>query len=286
MSGVLQQLLNALTLGSVYCLIASGLTLVYGIMGVPNFAQGNIYMLGAYVAFFLTPLLAYNYWLIFLATVITMMVAGLLVERLCFRPVRDAPHVNSFVVALGLLMIIEGLVIVLFGADYKKVLPPWKGVVEFYGITITIQRLLVIFGTLLIIFSLHYFLKRTKAGMCLDAMSQNRDLALMIGINVNRMSLIAFMISTGLAGVGGVLMAPVSFVYPEMGMTPLLVAFAAIIFGGLGSLSGAVLGSFIMALAQVFSTQYISAAMSEVAIFGIMIVILLFRPRGIMGGRA
>jgi branched-chain amino acid transport system permease protein len=255
-------------------------------MGVPNFSQGNIYMLGAYVAFFLAPLFANNYWLIFLATVIIMMVMGLVIERLFFRPVRDAPHINSFVVALGILMLIEGLVIVSFGADYKKVSPPWKDIVEFHGVTITVQRLLVILGSILIIFSLHYFLRRTKLGMCLEGMSQNRDLALMLGINVNRMSLLSFMMSTGLAGAGAALMAPVSFVYPEMGMTPLLIAFAAIIFGGLGSLSGAVIGSFIMALAHVFSTQYISAAASDIAIFGIMIVILLFRPRGIMGGRA
>jgi branched-chain amino acid transport system permease protein len=285
MSEVLQQILNALVLGCIYCLIASGLTIVYGIMGIPNFAQGNLYMLGAYLTFLLAPLLANNYWVLLLITIFIMGGIGLIIERLCFRPLRKAPHVNSFVVALGVLMAIEGLIILFFGADYKEVKAPWEGIVNFKGVSIKIQRILLILGTFLALGILHYFLRRTKKGMSLDAMSQNRDLALMVGIDVNRMSLLAFAISTGLAGVGGALMAPVSFVYPEMGMTPLLIAFAAIIFGGMGSLAGAVLGSFIMAVTQVFSTQYISSVVSDMAIFGIMITILLFRPKGIMGGR-
>ncbi len=285
MAEIFQQLLNALVLGCVYCLIASGLTIVYGIMGIPNFAQGNLYMLGAYLAFLLAPLFTDNYLALLLMTTIIMGPVGLLIEQLCFRPLREAPHVNSFVVALGILMTLEGLIILFFGADYKEVKAPWETIVNIGGGSIKGQRVLVIVGTFFALGLLHFFLKKTKKGMSLEAMSQNRDLALMMGINVNRMSLLAFAISTGLAGVGGALMAPVSFVYPEMGMTPLLIAFAAIIFGGMGSLAGAVLGSFIMAGTQVFSTQYVSSAVSDMAIFGVMIVILLFRPRGIMGGR-
>jgi branched-chain amino acid transport system permease protein len=285
MAELLQQVLNVLVLGSIYCLVASGLTLVYGIMRVPNFAQGNLYMAGAYVVFLLGSLFRIDYWFVFLATTLIMGAVGLVIERLCFRPVRNAPHVNSFVIALGVLMAIEGLVVIFFGADYKEVEPPWKRTVDFYGVTITGQRLLVIWGTILIMAILQFFIKKTKSGMSLDAMSQNRELALIVGVNVNRMSLLAFVISTGLAGVAGALMAPVSFVYSAMGMTPLLIAFAAVIFGGMGNLSGAVLGSFIMAGAQVFSTQYFSTVFSDVAIFGIMIAVLLFRPTGILGGR-
>jgi branched-chain amino acid transport system permease protein len=285
MAELLQQVLNVLVLGSVYCLVASGLTLVYGIMHVPNFAQGNLYMAGAYVVFLLGSLFGLNYWLVFLATILIMGAVGLVIEKVCFRPVRNAPHVNSFVIALGVLMAIEGLIVIFFGADYKEVNAPWKRIVDFYGVTIAGQRLLVILGTFLVMAILQFFIKRTKTGMSLDAMSQNRELALMVGVNVNQMSLLAFVISTGLAGVAGALMAPVSFVYPAMGMTPLLIAFAAVIFGGMGNLSGAVLGSFIMAGTQVFSTQYFSSVFSDIAIFGIMIAILLFRPKGILGGR-
>lgn len=285
MAELLQQVLNVLVLGSIYCLVASGLTLVYGIMHVPNFAQGNLYMAGAYVVFLLASLFRINYWFVFLSTILIMGAVGLVIERVCFRPVRNAPHVNSFVVALGLLMAIEGLIVIFFGADYKEVEAPWKRILDCYGVSIGGQRLLVILGTFSVMAILQYFIKSTKTGMSLDATSQNKELALMVGINVNQMSLLAFMISTGLAGAAGALMAPVSFVYPAMGMTPLLIAFAAVIFGGMGNLSGAVLGSFIMAGAQVLSTQYFSSVFSDIAIFGIMIAILLFRPKGILGGR-
>ncbi len=121
--------------------------------------------------------------------------------------------------------------------------------------------------------------------MSLDAMSQNKELALMTGINVKQMSLVAYATSTALAGLAGVLMAPVSLVYPAMGMTPLLIAFASVIFGGMGNLTGSVLGSLIMAGTQVFTTQYLSAVFSDISIFGIMIAVLLFRPKGLLGGR-
>jgi branched-chain amino acid transport system permease protein len=285
MAEFLQQLLNAAVLGCIYCLIASGLTIVYGIMGIPNFAQGALYMLGAYLTFLLAPMFADNYWVLLALIVLIMAPLGIVIEQLCFRPLRDAPHENSFVMALGILMVIEGGIILFFGAEYREVKAPWDGIVSFGEVSIKIQRLLVIAGTVLLLGALYYFLRRTKKGMSLEAMSQNKELALMIGVNVNRMSFLAFAISTGLAGIGGVLMAPVSSVYPEMGMTPLLIAFAAVIFGGMGSLAGAVLGSFLMAGAQVFSTQYISSVASDVAVFGLMIITLLFRPKGIMGGR-
>jgi len=280
-----QQIMNALVLGSIYCLVASGLTLVYGIMRVPNFAQGNLFAAGAYLVFFMRSSLGLNYWLVFILTIVAMGIMGLIVEGLCFRPVRDAAHVNSFVVALGVLMALEGLIVIIFGADYKEVKPPWRTIIDFWGITLTAQRILVILGSLVVMILLEVFIKKSKAGMQMDAMSQNRDLALMVGVDVNRMSLLAFAISTGLAGVAGALMAPVSYVYPAMGMPPLLIAFAAVIFGGMGNLNGAVLGSFILAGAQVFSTQYLSATFSEISIFGLMIAILLFRPKGITGGR-
>ncbi len=280
-----QQILNATVLGCIYCLIASGLAIVYGIMRVPNFAQGNLYMLGAYLTFFLTSKFVDNYFVLLALTVLIMAPLGMVIERLCFRPLRDAPHENSFVMALGILMAIEGAIVLFFGAEYVEVKAPWDGILRLGGVSLKGQRVLVIAGTVLLLVALYYFLRKTKKGMSLEAMSQNKELALMIGVNVNRMSLLAFAISTGLAGIGGVLMAPVSSVYPDMGMAPLLVAFAAVIFGGMGSLAGAVIGSFLMAGAQVFSTQYISSVVSDVAVFGIMIITLLFRPQGIMGGR-
>lgn len=285
MAEFFQQLLNVVTLAGIYCLIASGLTLVYGVMGVPNFAQGSLYTVGAYLSFFLASIFGSNYWMIFLGAFVIMGAVGVLIEILCFRPVYDAPHINTFVVALALMMILEGSVVLIFGGDFLEVEPAWKGIVEFWQVTITKQRLLVILGSALIMVILNLFLKKTRKGMCLEAISQNKDLGFIVGINANHMSLLAFIISTGLAGLAGTLVAPVGYLFPEMGMSPLLVGFAAVIFGGLGSLAGAIIGSFVMAAAFVFSTQYITAIVSDIAIFGIMIIILIFRPTGIMGGR-
>lgn len=135
MAELLQQVLNVLVLGSIYCLVASGLTLVYGIMHVPNFAQGNLYMAGAYVVFLLASLLRINYWFVFLAAILIMGAVGWVIERVCFRPVRNAPHVNSFVVALGVLMAIEGLIVIFLGQIIKR----WRHPGREYWIVMVLQ---------------------------------------------------------------------------------------------------------------------------------------------------
>lgn len=279
-----QQLINGLTLGCIYCLLASGLTLVYGVMYVPNFAQGNLYMVGAFIGFYLLPLFGANYWLALLGAAVILAIIGGLIERIFFRPVRDDPHVNAFVVALGLLMVLEGIVTLLCGEDFKVFVTPYDRVLSFGSFVITIQRSIVILGTPIVLSLLQLFLKKTKTGVSIIAMSQNRELASMVGINVNRVSMIAFVISTALAGIAGVLIAPILLVYPQMGMGPLLIAFAAVIFGGLGSLPGAVLGALIMAIAQVLCIHYGASAFSNIAIFGVMVAILIFKPTGLMGG--
>lgn len=280
---LIQQALNAVVLGSIYCLVASGLTLVYGVMHIPYFAQGNVYMAAAYAVYFFLVTLGFNFWVTCLLVIVLFMFIGAGVELLCFRPVRNAPHINSFTVAIGLLMVIEGAIILLFGADYKEVPAQIILTLEVSSITISAQRITVILGTAIIMISLHLFLKKTQWGMCLEAMSQNGELATMLGIKINRMSMIAFIISGVLASLGGLLMAPLSFVYPAMGVTPLLISFAAVIFGGMGSLPGAVVGSFVMAFAQVFTTHFVASTVEEVGIFAMMILILIFLPKGIMG---
>ena len=279
-----QQIFNGIILGCIYCLLASGLTLVYGVMHVPNFAQGNLYMVGAFIGFYLLPLFGANYWLALLGTAVVLAIIGGMIERILFRPVRDDPHVNSFIVALGLLMVLEGIVTLLCGEAFRTFPSTYNYVLRFGNLVMTVQRVIVILGTAFILSLLGLFLRKTKTGTSIIAMSQNRELALMVGINVNRISMIAFAISTGLAGVAGVLIAPILLVYPHMGMAPLLIAFAAVIFGGLGSLIGAILGAFIMAITQVLCIHFAATIFSNIAIFGLMIVILIFRPTGLMGG--
>lgn len=285
MTEIAQQFLNVIVLASIYCLIAAGLSIVYGVMRIPNFAQGNIYMFGAYLVCLFSglPALSGSFLLVSVLSLFTIGLLGIAIDLFCFRPLKDKPHVNMFIVAIGLMMFLEGFVIVAFGPDYKEVPPIWAHTFNFGEVTITFQRLLVVVGSAIALMAVYLFIKHTKSGAMLEAMSQDYDLAIITGINTNRMSLVAFMISVALAGFAGIIISPVSFVYPYMGGMPLLIAFAAVIFGGMGSLVGAVLGAFIMAAVQVWTTQYFSEMVSNIAIFGIMILILIFKPEGLMG---
>lgn len=158
----LQQGLNGITIGCIYCLLASGLTIIYGVMRVPNFAQGNLYMVGAFIGFYLFPVLNFNYWLALLGSTIALAGIGVLIDKFLFRPVRDDPHENSFVVALGLLMVLEGLVTIVWGEDFKTFRTPYGGVNSFGGLVITTQRIIVIVGTGAVLGLLQLFLAKTR----------------------------------------------------------------------------------------------------------------------------
>ena len=147
----IQQIFNGITLGCIYCLLASGLTLVYGVMHVPNFAQGNLYMVGAFLGFYLLPFFGTNYWLTLLGVASALAIIGILIDKLLFRPVRNAPHVNAFVVALGLLMVLEGIITLLCGEDFKSFGSPYNKVVTFGRFVITQQRIVVILGTAVVL---------------------------------------------------------------------------------------------------------------------------------------
>jgi len=265
-------------------MLASGLTLVFGVMGVPNFAQGHLYMLGAYSAFFLVMSYSINYWLALILVTIGMGVIGLLIERIIFRPTREGPEVNMFVAAMGLLMILEGIALYFFGSHTRWLVTSYTSdVLTLAGLTLQFQRLIIIVGTLVVMASLQLFLKKTTTGATLEATAQQREGAMLCGIKVGRVFAIAFAIGTALAGLAGALVGPAVQIMPSMGLGPLLIAFSAVIFGGLGSVTGAMLGALVMGLVESLASAYISGTYSWVFIFGIMILALLFRPAGLLG---
>lgn len=264
-------------------LLASGLTLVLGILGVPNFAQGHLYMLGAYLCYYLVMPYAINYWLSLILVTIALGLMGLIIERLIFRPMRDAPEVNLFVAALGLLMVLEGGALYLFGPRSKYIVTSFsREVITVADLAFPVQRLIVIGGTIIVMICLWLFTKKTTLGAALEATAQNRQGAMLCGIKVRTITAMAFAIGTALAGVAGVLVAPSLQVNPHMGLGPLLIAFAAVIFGGLGSVPGAVLGGFVMAIVESLASGYISAKYSWVFIFLILIMVMMFRPAGLL----
>jgi len=279
----LQQIINGIMLGSVYSLVALGLTLIYGILHIPNFAHGHMYMFAAYVTFFLVTIFHFNYWVAIAGAMITMAAFGALAERLVYRPLRRAPEINYFIAAIGLLMILESGAYILFGPSSRQFPPIHEQLLTFFGITVTLQRILVIACTAILILLLQLFIKKTTVGATIEAVAQNRQGAQLVGININRVATMTFAIGTALGAAAAGLIGPVSWVYPTMGNMPNLKAFVIIILGGMGSLPGAVLGGYLLGLLEALGAGYISANYEPLFAFGILIIILAFKPTGLFG---
>eukprot|EP01137_Pigoraptor_chileana_P003875 Opistho-2@44730 len=188
----LQQLLNGLTLGGIYSLVALGLTLVYGILHVPNFAHGAFYMVGAFAALKLMAVWGFNYWLAMLGAAALVAVIAAVSERLVFHPLRHASGLHPMIAAIGLLLFLEAGAQALWGADFQRMNTPYTGIVMFAGVTAPVQRLLIIAGAFTLMLVLHLFLTRTVTGSTIVAMAQNRDGASLVGIDANRVAMLTF----------------------------------------------------------------------------------------------
>jgi branched-chain amino acid transport system permease protein len=279
----LQQIFNGIMLGSTYAVVALGLTLVFGILHIPNFAHGHLYMLGAYVSFFAMTKFGFGFWPALITSVLLLALAGVVVEFLVYRPLRDQPHINSFISAIGALMILETGVIVTWGPQAHRIPNPYPGTVELLGITMTQQRLLLIIAALVLIILLQLFIKKTTPGTTIEAVAQNREGAMLMGINVNRVSSLTFAISTGTAAAAATLVAPIFMISPAMGALLGMKAFVIVILGGLGSIPGAIVGGYILGLIEALGGGYLSADYKDVFAFGALLLILAFRPTGLFG---
>jgi len=279
----LQQVFNGIMLGSTYAMVALGLTLVFGILQVPNFAHGHLYMLGAYVTFFLINLYGFGFWGAFIVSLLILGVVGMLVERLVYRPLNNQPHINMFISAIGLLVLLENLVIAVWGPSARRIPNPYPETVKIMGITTTQQRLIVIIAAVLMIILLNLFIKKTIHGTTIEAVAQDREGAQLVGINVNWVSAMTFAISTAFAAAAASLMAPIFMISPTMGSLLVMKAFVIIILGGLGSMKGAILGGYILGLIEALGGGFISAAYKDVFAFGALVLILAFKPTGLFG---
>ncbi len=279
----LQQVFNGIMLGSTYAIVALGLTMVFGILHVPNFAHGQMYMLGAYVCFFLITVFGFTYWPALALSAIVLALAGVVLEFLVFRPVRDAGGVTPFIAALGALIILENAVVVLWGPEGHRIPNPYPGIIDAFGITMSTQRLLVIGVAVLLIVILQIFIKKTTMGNTIQAVAQNREGATLMGINVNLVSALTFAISTGLAAIAACLVAPIFMISPSMGSMVGMKAFVIVILGGLGSIPGAIAGGMILGLIEAIGGGYLSSAYKDVFGFGALVLILSLKPTGLFG---
>jgi branched-chain amino acid transport system permease protein len=279
----LQQIFNGVMLGSTYAIVALGLTLVFGILHIPNFAHGHLYMLGAYVSFFLMTLYGFGFWTALVSSMVILGLIGMLIERVVYRPLQDKPHINSFISAIGALIILETSVIVFWGPQGRRIPNPYPDIIELLGITMSYQRLLVIVAAIAMIVLLQIFIKKTTPGTTIEAVAQNREGAMLVGINVNWVSSITFAISTATAAAAASLVAPIFMISPTMGALLGMKAFIIVILGGLGSIPGAILGGYILGILEAIGGGYLSAAYKDVYAFGALILILSIRPTGLFG---
>jgi branched-chain amino acid transport system permease protein len=293
-----QQLVNGLTLGSVYALLALGYTIVYGILKLLNFAHGEVYMMGAFAGYFLLtglggasdPALPVALVLLLMLTV-AMLGSGLLgvaIERFAYRPLRDSPRIAPLITALGMSFFLQSTALLLFGADIRNMetsamISPATGI-HWGPLDISLIRILVILSAVLMMVGLMLFVGRTKIGKAMRAVAYDREAAEMMGIDVNRTIVAAFFVGSMLAGAGGVMVGLVfDRVWHLMGFVAGLKAFTAAVVGGIGSIPGAMLGGMLIGLAEAFTAGYISSTFQNLIVFGLLIAVMLVRPTGLLG---
>jgi len=276
-----QVFVNGLMLGLTYVLIASGFSLIYGIMRLLNFAHGEFYMLGAFATYLLCERLGVNYFAAMVLSMIIIAVLGILVYRFFFRPFRDQ-HDPSLVVALGIAMLIGGLALLVFGEKDKSISPVFSGVIKVLGATLSMERVVVIIMAVILMAALTLYIKFSKTGQAMRAVSQDREAAALQGIGVDSTFMLCMAISSALAGAAGALLAPLFFVNPFLGMHAVLKALVVVVIGGLGSIPGAIAGGLLLGFVESFGNTFLGDV-TEILGFVMVMLVLLFRPQGLFG---
>ncbi|MCK1216356.1 branched-chain amino acid ABC transporter permease [Streptococcus uberis] len=282
---MLQQLVNGLILGSVYALLALGYTMVYGIIKLINFAHGDLFMMGAFIGFYLINVFHLNFFLALVLTMILTAILGMLIEFLAYRPLRHSTRIAALITAIGVSFLLEYGMVYLVGAEARAFPQALKTVKYNLGpITITNVQVIILTVSLLLMLGLQFIVKQTKMGKAMRAVSVDSDAAQLMGINVNSTISFTFALGSALAGAAGVLIGLYyNSINPLMGMTPGIKAFVAAVLGGIGIIPGAALGGFIIGLLETFSVSIGLSSYRDAIVYAVLIVILLIRPAGLLG---
>jgi len=282
---MLQQLVNGLILGSVYALLALGYTMVYGIIKLINFAHGDIYMMGAFMGYFLINSLHLNFFLALILAMIGTAALGVLVEFLAYRPLRNSTRIAALITAIGVSFFLEYVMVYFVGANTRSFPQVIETVRYSFGpISLTNIQLMILAVSLILMVLLQVIVQKTKMGKAMRAVSVDSDAAQLMGINVNRTISFTFALGSALAGAAGVLIALYyNSLEPLMGMTPGLKSFVAAVLGGIGIIPGAAFGGFVIGLLETFATAFGMSDFRDAIVYGILILILLVRPAGILG---
>lgn len=289
----LQNIINGLAQGSVYALVALGYTMVYGVLQFINFAHSDIFMLGAFGGFYLAKWLSpgvSNPLLLLVSVILGSMAfcvaVGLTVERIAYRPLRSAPRLNVLITAIGVSLFLENLGQVVFGSD-PQVFPsliPTKSLLEGEGLVLNNIQVTVVIVSVLLMLLLHWIVKHTKLGIAMRAVSFDIEVANLMGIPTDTIIIFTFTIGSSLAGAAAILYG-LSYpkIEPLLGVMIGLKAFVAAVFGGIGNIMGAAVGGIVLGLAEAFTVYYISSTFRDAIAFGLLILILLFKPAGLFG---
>jgi branched-chain amino acid transport system permease protein len=277
-----QSILNGLAAGWIYILVALGLTLVFGIMNIVQFAHGEIYMLGAYCSYFLIKLYGFSFWEALPLSALLVGLLGIVLEKFFLRPF-SGRFEPSIIVAVGLMLLLQTIAVVGFGTDTKSMGGIIPGVLKVSGVTLSWDRLIAILVGIILVAALFFLIKKTKTGQAMVAISQDIYAASLQGIDVNRISAFAMVIGCALAAIAGSLMGSIFSTSPFMGTSAITKGIAVIILGGLGSITGAVVGGFILGLIDGLVPPLLSSTMAGIVGFGVIIIVLILRPRGLFG---
>ena len=280
-------LISGISLGSIYAIIALGYTMVYGIAKMLNFAHGDVIMVGAYICFYATARFELPAIVGVILAIIVCTVLGIVIERLAYKPLRAAPILAVLITAIGVSYFLQNAALLLWSSNPKvftSVIP--KGNISLFGgqLTIPYVTLVTIVVCIIIMIALVWFTSKTKMGKAMRACSEDKGAAQLMGINVNGTISLTFAIGSGLAAIAGVLLCSAyPTLVPTTGSMPGIKAFTAAVFGGIGSIPGAMVGGLVLGLCESFATGYISSAYEDALAFALLVLILIFRPAGILG---
>lgn len=283
----LSYLINGISLGAVYAIIALGYTMVYGIAKMLNFAHGDVIMVGCYTVFSVVSMMHLPVWLGILLSIVVCTILGVTIEAVAYRPLRQASSsLTVLITAIGVSYLLQNLALLIFGANTKAFtsVVPIKAVKIGDKLTITGETIVTVLACIIIMIVLTLFVNRTKAGRAMLAVSEDKGAAQLMGINVNRTISLTFAIGSALAAVAGVLLCSA---YPSLtpytGSMPGIKAFVAAVFGGIGSIPGAFIGGIILGIIENLSKAYISSQLADAIVFMVLIIVLMVKPTGILG---
>ncbi len=285
MNQVFQQFINGMSLGSIYALVALGYTMVYGIIKLINFAHGEMYMLGAFVSFYLITIMQVPFFIAMFISMIVVAMVGFFIERIAYKPLRNATRIAALITAIGVSFLLQYTTMFFVGADIKVFPQAFNNqIFNVFGISISLKQLLIFSVTAILMVALQTLVNRSKFGRSMRAVSADKEAAALMGIDVDKTIAITFAIGAALAAAAGSLVGMYyNTISPLMGVTPGLKAFVAAVFGGIGHIKGAMLGGFIIGLIETLVVGVGYSLLKDALVFFVLILVLIIKPSGLLG---